>query len=118
MRCPEKYKKYGDFIDYYKGKKIAPVTTIFIGGNHEASNHLWQLYNGGWVCDNIYFMGYSGVINYGGLRIAGISGIYNNKTYCRDYSEQNMDNLDYNLVKNPYHYRKFEVEKLLKVLKN
>ena len=22
----------------------APVLTIFIGGNHEASNHLWELY--------------------------------------------------------------------------
>jgi len=28
------------FHEYYSGKKVAPVLTIFVGGNHEASNHL------------------------------------------------------------------------------
>jgi lariat debranching enzyme len=28
---------------YYSGEKVAPVLTLFIGGNHEASNHLWEL---------------------------------------------------------------------------
>jgi len=23
---------------------VAPIVTLFIGGNHEASNHLWELY--------------------------------------------------------------------------
>ena len=31
------------FYKYYSGEKIAPVTTLFIGGNHEASSHLWEL---------------------------------------------------------------------------
>lgn len=84
-----------DFHEYYSGKKTAPIMTLFIGGNHEASNHLWELYElinivkiklsdifillryyGGWVAKNIYFLGYSGVIWFGGLRIAGLSGIY------------------------------------------
>ena len=30
-------------IQYYSGEKVAPVLTLFIGGNHEASNHLWEL---------------------------------------------------------------------------
>ena len=38
VACPLKYRKMGDFHKYYKGIKKAPVTTIFIGGNHEASN--------------------------------------------------------------------------------
>ncbi|CAG8600678.1 5501_t:CDS:10, partial [Acaulospora colombiana] len=29
---------------YYTGQKTAPVLTIVIGGNHEASNYLWELY--------------------------------------------------------------------------
>lgn len=33
---------------YYSGEKVAPVLTIFIGGNHEASNHSWELPYGGW----------------------------------------------------------------------
>jgi hypothetical protein len=44
----EHYSKEGDchrqsFYKYYSGEKKAPVLTIFIGGNHEASNHLWEL---------------------------------------------------------------------------
>ena len=33
---------------YYTKKKKAPIPTIVIGGNHEASNYLWELY----VCSN------------------------------------------------------------------
>ncbi len=36
---------------------------------------------GGWVAPNIYYLGNAGVVRYGGLRIAGISGIYNDKHY-------------------------------------
>ena len=28
---------------YYTGVKVAPLLTIIIGGNHEASNYLWEL---------------------------------------------------------------------------
>ena len=28
---------------YYTGEKVAPLPTIVIGGNHEASNYLWEL---------------------------------------------------------------------------
>ncbi len=65
-----------DFHKYYKGEKKAPILTIFVGGNHEASNYLWELYYGGWVCPNIYYLGMTGVVNFGGIRIAGFSGIY------------------------------------------
>lgn len=44
MVCPEKFKKIGDFAEYYNGGKVAPIPTIFIGGNHEASNFLWEKY--------------------------------------------------------------------------
>lgn len=42
---------------YYSGEKKAPILTIFIGGNHEASNYLQELPYGGWVAPNIYYMG-------------------------------------------------------------
>ena len=35
---------------------------------------LQELYYGGWVAPNIYYLGSSGVVRYGGLTIAGISG--------------------------------------------
>ncbi len=55
---------------------MAPVPTLFIGGNHEAANHSWELYYGGWAAPNIYYLGAAGCIKFGGLRIAGLSGTY------------------------------------------
>lgn len=43
MACPPKYRQMGDFKDYFEGSAIAPILTIFIGGNHEASNYLQEL---------------------------------------------------------------------------
>jgi hypothetical protein len=31
-----------------------------VGGNHEASNYLRELFYGGWAAPNIYFMGFAG----------------------------------------------------------
>jgi lariat debranching enzyme len=44
MACPDKYKKHGTFNLYYNEKLSAPLPTIFIGGNHEASNYLLELF--------------------------------------------------------------------------
>jgi len=77
MAVPDKYKKLMSFYKYYNGEVEAPVPTVFIGGNHEAVNYLRELYYGGWVAPKIYYLGYSGVVNFGGLRIAGLSGIFN-----------------------------------------
>eukprot|EP00953_Heterococcus_sp_UTEX-ZZ885_P031558 16550-Heterococcus_DN1.PRE.2 len=84
LRC---HRTLASFHSYYNGEKVAPVTTIFIGGNHEASNYLQDLYYGGWVAPNIYFMGFSGVVNFGGVRIGGLTGIYNEKHYRDGHHE-------------------------------
>lgn len=59
--------KFYLYFRYYSGEKNAPVLTIFVGGNHEASNYLQELPYGGWVAPNIYYMGYANVINIGGV---------------------------------------------------
>ena len=69
LSCPEKYREMGDFYKYYNKELVAPYLTIFIGGNHEASNYLEQNYYGGWVAPNIYYLGRSGLINVKGIRI-------------------------------------------------
>lgn len=48
MACPPKYRAMHDFYRYYTGEKTAPLLTIFIAGNHEAGNHIWELPYGGW----------------------------------------------------------------------
>ena len=79
MSCPPKYREMGSFHLYHSQKKVAPFLTIFIGGNHEASNHMRDLYFGGWVAKNIYYVGNSGVLdivkNGQTLTIGGLSGI-------------------------------------------
>src|SRR5947208_3240593 len=40
LACPPKYRQLNTFHKYYSGEKKAPVLTLFIGGNHEASNYL------------------------------------------------------------------------------
>lgn len=44
LAVPDKFKRLGDFHRYYSGEKTAPILTLVIGGNHEASNYLWELY--------------------------------------------------------------------------
>lgn len=117
MSVPDKYKKMGDFQDYYTGKKRATVFTIFIGGNHEASNYLDELKYGGFVAPNIYYMGRSSVVWYKGLRIGGLSGVY----WKKDFMNLNPDNYgfqhDRSSIKSVYHYRKDDYFKL-KLLSN
>ncbi|KAJ2743252.1 lariat debranching enzyme [Coemansia sp. BCRC 34301] len=87
MSCPNKYKQVGGFYRYYTGERKAPIPTVFVGGNHEASNHLRELYYGGWVAPNIYYMGGSGVVRFGGLRIGGITGIFKDYDYGKGHYE-------------------------------
>ena len=113
MSVPAKYRVIGDFHEYYSGKRIAPYLTIFVGGNHEASSHLQELYYGGWVAKNIYYLGAANVIRFGNLRIAGLSGIW--KGY--NYNKPHFERLPYNSdeVKSLYHVRELDVRKLLLV---
>lgn len=50
MAVPKKYQMMNTFHEYVVGIKKAPVMTIFIGGNHEASNFLQDLPFGGRLC--------------------------------------------------------------------
>eukprot|EP00898_Chlorokybus_atmophyticus_P000848 jgi/Chlat1/1764/Chrsp134S02112 len=113
LACPPKYRDLRTFHSYYSGARVAPVPTLFIGGNHEASNHLWELYHGGWAAPNIYFLGFSGVVRFGGVRIAGLSGIYNANHYHSGYYES----VPYgpSTMRSIYHVREYAVRKLMSV---
>lgn len=115
MACPAKYRAIGGFYRYYSGEKVAPVLTIFIGGNHEASNHLWELYYGGWVAPNIYYLGHAGVVSVGGVRIGGLSGIYNRKHYHQGHNEVTPYSDDD--MRSTYHIRELEVMRLMALQK-
>ena len=98
-----------------------------IGGNHEASNYMRELYYGGWVAENIYYLGTAGVIDVvarttrpGGegaapaseaevFTIGGVSGIEKSWDYQRGLYE--LPPFDHHTVKSIYHYRQYETEK-------
>ncbi|KAG9964992.1 DBR1-domain-containing protein, partial [Aureobasidium melanogenum] len=113
VSMPAKYREMHDFHEYYSGARKAPYLTIFVGGNHEAANYLFELYYGGWVAPNIYYMGAANVLKLGPLRIAGMSGIW--KGF--DYKKQHHERLPYNEgdVKSIYHVRELDVRKLLQI---
>jgi lariat debranching enzyme len=113
MSVPYKYREMGDFHKYYSGKTKAPYLTIFIGGNHEASGHMRELFYGGWAAPNIYYMGAANVLRVGPLRIAGMSGIFKGHDYRKPHFERlpfRPDNL-----KSIYHVRELDVRKLLHI---
>ncbi|KAI0047048.1 Metallophos-domain-containing protein [Auriscalpium vulgare] len=110
MAVPPKYRKLGEFHRYYTGAATAPILTIVIGGNHEASNYLWELYHGGWMAPNIYFLGQAGCVQVNGIRIAGASGIFKG----HDFSRGHFETLPYDngSMRSIYHIREFNVRRL------
>lgn len=132
MARSKDYHDMQTFFKYYNGDKTAPVLTIFVGGNHEASNYLQELPFGGWVAPNIYYLGYAGCVNVNGLRIGGISGkrckmfhnavvlnkilisgIYKRYSYHRGHYE--FPPYTKKTLRSVYHVREFEVFKLLQL---
>ena len=113
VAMPAKYREMCDFHEYYSGAREAPYLTVFVGGNHEASNYLFELYYGGWVAKNIYYMGAASVVRLGPLRIAGLSGIW--KSY--NFRKPHYERLPYNEsdMKSIYHVREIDVRKLQQV---
>ncbi|CAB4066534.1 DBR1 [Lepeophtheirus salmonis] len=99
MACPDKYKSAGSFYKYYS-----------------ASNYLQELPYGGWVAPKIYFLGKASVINVGGIRIGGISGIY--KSY--NYTSGHHEHLPYSpkTLRSVYHIRNLEVFRLKQLEKS
>jgi lariat debranching enzyme len=110
LAVPEKYRALGSFYRYYANELQAPILTVFIGGNHEASQALQELPYGGWVAPNIYYMGLAGVINFNGIRIGGISGIYKSNDFTKGHYEHAP--FDRSSLRSVYHLRNVDVYRL------
>ncbi|GAA6042229.1 hypothetical protein JCM8097_005106 [Rhodosporidiobolus ruineniae] len=116
MACPVKYRALGQFWQYYSGDKVAPRLTVVIGGNHESSGYMWELYHGGWLAPNIYFLGFAGsVLVDGWLRITGASGIWKSG----DFRKGHFETVPYDdrTIRSVYHIREYDVARLLQLKK-
>lgn len=81
--------------------------------------HLMQLPYGGYLANNIYYMGYSGVVWFKGFRIAALSGIwkewdFEKKRPSWKFLEENNKWKD--SVRQLYHIRKDDVAPCLPYL--
>jgi hypothetical protein len=103
----------GSFASYMDGTRQAPVLTLVIGGNHEASNHMQERYHGGWLAPNIYFVGIAGVLRVGGVRVAGLSGIFNARSFHKGHFE--VPPYSESDIRSVYHVRSFEVFQLARL---
>lgn len=110
MNVPPRYRKMGSFASFLDGTRTAPVLTVFVGGNHEASNHLAERYHGGWLAPNIYFLGIAGVISVNGVRIAGLSGIFSQRDFDKGHYE--APPYSESELRSVYHVRSFDVMRL------
>ena len=110
LAVPAKYREMGTFHKYYNEEWVAPVLTIFCGGNHEASQPLSELYYGGWVAPKMYYLGAAGVVRFRGIRIGGLSGIY--KSHDHYQSRNEIPPYDQKQVRSVYHYRNLDVYRL------
>uniref|UniRef100_A0A146KN02 Lariat debranching enzyme A n=1 Tax=Lygus hesperus TaxID=30085 RepID=A0A146KN02_LYGHE len=113
MAVPQKFRQMCSFYKYYTGELVAPVLTIFVGGNHEASNYLQELPYGGWVAPNIYYLGYSGVVNIAGVRIAGVSGIFKGGDHHRGRFERMP--FSESTKRSVYHVRNLDIYRLRQI---
>lgn len=114
ISVPPKYRKMGKFYKYYRNDiyKI-PVPVLFIGGNHESMRHLMQLPYGGYVSPNIYYLGYSNVVWFKGVRIGSISGIY--KEWDFDTIRPSWDKMEAQQWDNSIEYSNINIKSLYHV---
>ena len=119
ISIPPKYQKLGDFHNYYNNDTWGPpVPTLFIGGNHESMRHLMLLPHGGYASKDIYYLGYSNMIWFKGVRIGSLSGIW--KQWDLERSRTEWSQLERNRswqknVRSLYHVRKSDVIPLFMV---
>lgn len=81
MYAPHHHKHLGDFTEYYSGRKTFPLPLYFIGGNHEPYQFLDESASERGISPNISFLGRVGSIDMKGLKIAYLTGIFDEKYY-------------------------------------
>lgn len=67
------------------------------------------------MAPNIYYLGFAGVINVNGVRIGGLSGIYNEHHYSLGHFERPP--FDDKAMRSFYHMREFEVFQMSQITK-
>ena len=110
MAVPAKYRAIGDFPDFFNGRATFPWPVYFIGGNHEPYGLLDAIPEGGRVIHHCTYVGRAGVIEAGGLRIAGLSGIFLAEAFER--RRPRLEDLGKTSKKEFTYFRKEDVDRV------
>jgi len=86
--CPPKYRTMGSFYRIYSGELRIPIPTIVIGGNHENMDWFHQMPFGGWLAQNVFYLGRAGSFVFGDTTFTSLSGIYQSPDYFRPVNER------------------------------
>jgi hypothetical protein len=76
MAAPARYRKLGDFPDFFEGRASFPWPVLFVGGNHEPYGFLDGLAAGAEIAPGCRWIGRAGLVEHRGLRVAGLSGVF------------------------------------------
>ena len=83
MYAPFRDKRVGDFPKYARGDETFPCRMYFIGGNHESYGYLEQEPQGATLAPNLHYLGRVGMVTIEGLRVAYLTGCYDEEIYGR-----------------------------------
>lgn len=81
MSAPAKYRQLGDFAAYHQARRRFPWPLYFIGGNHEPYGYLDTHPEGFELIHHCHYLGRVGVVDLHGLRVVGVSGIYQEEAF-------------------------------------
>lgn len=110
MAAPSKYRKLGDFPDFYQNKKTFPWPLYFIGGNHEPYGFLDLFPQGQEITSKCYYLGRIGKVEVASLTIAGLSGIYREDKF--EWPRPNISEIEKKSNKEYIYFTKEEVNKI------
>lgn len=83
MEGPRRHKHLGDFHDFIAGRSRFPWPVFFVGGNHEPHGFLEGFTRPTEIVPNCVYLGRTGWLMPGGLRLVGLSGIFASRAFRR-----------------------------------
>jgi hypothetical protein len=76
---------FGTFNLFYEKKFTFPCLVIIIGGNHESNELFSKIPFGGFIAENIFYLGRAGIVDYKGIRICGYTGVFSPTNYNKPF---------------------------------
>jgi Icc-related predicted phosphoesterase len=111
MAAPAKYRKLGDFHNYYKNILKFPWPVYFIAGNHEPYGFLDQHIEGIEICSNCYYIGRANSFSINNIKVSGLSGIYKENVFRK--KRPHISEIERSSNKDYIYFTDIEVDKLI-----